>query len=35
VLGAPSASEAELRLKSCAERLEGYAQQVFEHEGGV
>ena len=35
VLGAPSAPEAELRLKTCAERLEGYAQQVFEHEGGV
>ena len=35
VLGAPSAPEAELRLKASAERLEGYAQQVFEHEGGV
>ena len=35
VLGAPSAPEAELRLKTSAERLEGYAQQVFEHEGGV
>jgi hypothetical protein len=34
VLGASSAPEAELRLKTSAERLEGYAQQVFEHEGG-
>jgi len=35
VLGAPSAAEAELRLKTSGERLEGYAQQVFEHEGGL
>jgi hypothetical protein len=35
VFGAPSAPEAELRLKTSAERLEGFAQQVFEHEGGV
>jgi hypothetical protein len=35
IFGAPSAPEAELRLKTSAERLEGFAQQVFEHEGGV
>jgi hypothetical protein len=35
VLGAPSASEAELRLKSSSERLEGFAQQVFERGGGA
>src|SRR5262245_8252866 len=35
VLGAPSAGEAELRLKTSTERLEGFAQQVFENEGGV
>jgi len=35
VIGAPSAPEAELRLKASAELLEGFAQQVFEHEGGV
>ena len=35
VIGAPSAPEAELRLEASAERLEGFAQQVFEHEGGV
>jgi ChrB-like protein len=35
VFGAPSSQEAELRLKASAERLEGFAQQVFEHEGGV
>lgn len=35
VLGAPSAAEAELRLKTCSETLEGFAQQVFEHDGGI
>ena len=35
VLGAPSASDAELRLKSSAERLEGFAQQVFDRGGGA
>ena len=35
VLGAPSASEAELRLKSSSERLEGFAQQVFDRGGGA
>lgn len=34
MLGAPSASEAELRLKSCSERLEAFAQQVFDVGGG-
>jgi ChrB-like protein len=35
ILGAPSAAEAELGLKSCAERLEAFAQQVFEVGGGT
>ena len=35
VLGAPSAPDAELRLKSSSERLEGFAQQVFERGGGA
>jgi hypothetical protein len=35
VLGAPSAAEAELRLKSSTEQLEAYAQTVFEEEGGA
>ena len=35
VLGAPSVSEAELRLKSSSERLGGFAQQVFERGGGA
>jgi hypothetical protein len=35
VLGAPSAPEAELRLKASAERLEAYAQQVFDLGGGA
>ena len=34
VLGAPSAAEAELRLKSSAERLEAFAQMVFDRRGG-
>jgi hypothetical protein len=33
VLGAASASEAELRLKTSTERLEAFAQQVFEQAG--
>jgi hypothetical protein len=33
VLGAPSAAEAEIRLKSCGERLDAFAKLVFE-EGG-
>ena len=33
VLGAPSASVAALRLKSSSERLEDFAQQVFEQGG--
>ena len=35
VLGAPSAPDAELRLKSSTELLEGFAQMVFEQEGGA
>jgi hypothetical protein len=35
VLGAPSAVGAELRLKSSAEQLDGFAQQVFEQGGGA
>jgi len=35
VFGAPSAAEAELRLKTSSERLEGFAQQVFERDGGA
>jgi hypothetical protein len=34
VLGAPSASEAEIRLKGSIEQLESFAQQVFEQGGG-
>ena len=34
VLGAPSAAEAEIRLKSSTEKLESFAQQVFEQGGG-
>jgi len=34
VLGAPSGPEAELRLKSCVERLEGFAHEVFQRGGG-
>lgn len=30
VFGAPSAAEAELRLKHCADRLAGYTEQVFQ-----
>jgi hypothetical protein len=35
VLGAPSAAEAEQRLKSSGERLEAFAQQVFDLGGGA
>lgn len=35
VLGAPSAQDAELRLKSSSERLEAFAQQVFDLGGGA
>jgi hypothetical protein len=35
VLGAPSAAEAELRLKASVERLEAFAQQVFDLRGGA
>ena len=31
LFGAPSAAEAEQRLKRCAERLEDYTQRVFHH----
>jgi hypothetical protein len=34
VLGAPSAAEAEIRLKGSIEQLESFAQQVFEQGGG-
>jgi hypothetical protein len=35
VLGAPSAPEADLRLKESSERLEAFAQQVFDAGGGA
>jgi hypothetical protein len=31
LFGAPSLGEAERRLKECSERLEDYAEQVYEH----
>jgi hypothetical protein len=33
IFGAPSQREAEQRLKQCIERLEDFAEQVFEHRG--
>jgi hypothetical protein len=33
LFGAPSQRQAEVRLKECTERLEGFAERVFEHGG--
>jgi hypothetical protein len=35
LFGAPSRPDAERRLKECSERLEDYAERVFEHRGGT
>ena len=35
LFGAPSHDEAERRLKACTERLEDFAELVYEHGGGT
>jgi DNA-binding transcriptional regulator PaaX len=35
LFGAPSQAEAERRLKDCTERLEDYAELVYQHAGGA
>ena len=35
LFGAPSRGEAEQRLKDCVERLEDFAEKVYDHEGGT
>jgi ChrB-like protein len=35
LFGSPSQADAERRLKECAERLDDFAQRVFEHGGGT
>lgn len=35
LFGAPSHGDAERRLKECAERLEDFAERVYEHRGGA
>ena len=35
LFGSPSRSEAEGRLKECVERLEDYAERVYQHGGGT